>query len=130
MGNYQEGPAVALLEVHELHHENAGIYAFVGRVAKVREVVDDGYFAAKPKHGFLDVCQDFLFVVLYVQGHGVDLGPVEARGEGVECAGEIVGVAHLELFVGELAVYQKDVLELGDVFCNLDSVDGFAEVGV
>lgn len=48
----------------------------------------------------------------------------------MQLPGHSVGVAHLELLVGELAVHQEDVLGKGDLLGHLDSVDGFAQVGV
>ena len=130
MGDDQERPAILLLEIHQLHHKDAGVHTFVGAVAEVCEVVDDGDLAPEFLHGFDDVCEDLLFVVLDVKGHRVDLGAVQAFREGVQLAGDIVGVAHLELLVGELAVHEKDILRQGNLLGHLDSVDGFAQVGV
>lgn len=61
MCDYQDGPAVAFLEVDQLHHEDAGIGAFVGVSAEVAEVVDDGDLAVELEHGGLDVLEDPLF---------------------------------------------------------------------
>ena len=130
VGDDQQGPAVLLLEVHQFHHEDAGVHAFVGGVAEVGQVVDDGDLALEFEHGVLDVLEDLLFVVFDVKGHRVDLGSVEARWELVQEAGFGIGVAHLELLVGEFAVDQEDILGQGDVFGHLDSVDGLAQVGV
>ena len=130
VGDDQQRPAIALLEVHQFHHEDAGVDAFVGGIAQVGQVVDDRHFAAEPEHRLLDVGEDLLFVVGYVEGERVDLSAVEACGELVQDAGVGVAVAQLELLVGELAVDQQDVLPPGDVLGHLDSEDGLAQVGV
>jgi len=61
VGDDQDGPAVAFLEVDQLHHEDAGVGAFVGVSAEVAEVVDDGDLAVELEHGGLDVLEDPLF---------------------------------------------------------------------
>lgn len=80
--------------------------------------------------GGFDVLEDAVFVVLEVQVHVVNLGPVHALGEGVQGAGGVVGVAELELLFGELAVEVEDAVPLGDFFGNLHGVDGFSQVGI
>ena len=126
----QDGPAVLLLELHQFHHKEAGIYAFIAAVAEVGEVVDDDDVAVQLEGGGFDVLEDAVVVVFQVQVHVVDFGPVHALGEGVQGAGGVVGVAELELLFGELAVEVEDAVPLGDFFGNLHGVDGFPEVGV
>lgn len=130
MGYYQERPAVAFLEVHQFHHKESGVDAFVAAVAEVGEVVDYRHFASECQHCVFDVLEDFFFVVLYIEGHRVDLGSVEGFRECVERVRGGVRVSHLELFVGELAVNKQNFLDDGDFFGHLDGVDGFADVGV
>lgn len=130
VGDDEDGPAVFLFELHEFHHEDAGVYAFVGTVAEVGEVVDDENVAAELEGGGFDVLEDAVFVVFEVEVQGIDLGPVHLFGEAVEAAGGFVGVAHLELFFGEFAVEIEDVVGFCDGFGDLDGVDGFSEVGV
>ena len=130
VGDDQERPAIAFLEVHQLHHEEAGVDTFVGAVAEVAQVVDDRDFALELNHRVLDVGEDLLFVVFDVEGQRVDRGTEQASWEGMEGVRVGIGVAHLELFVGEFAVHEEDVLGEGDLFGHLDGVDGFAQVGV
>ena len=68
VGDDQQGPAVALFEIHELHHEDAGVHAFVRAVAEVGQVVNDGHLAVELQHGLFDVGEDLLFVVGHVEG--------------------------------------------------------------
>lgn len=130
MGDDQERPAVLLLEVHQFHHKDAGIHAFVGRVAQVGQVVYDGDLALEFVLCLLDVREDFFFVVLDIERHRVDLCAEQSVRKWVKQAGVGVGVAHLELLVGEFAVHKEDILRYGDFFGHLDGIDGFAQVGV
>ena len=130
VGDDQEAPAVLALEGEEVHHELGRVNAFVGVGAEVADVVDDAGLAAGAEHGFLDALEDAGFVVLGLDGGRVDLGAVEALRELVEQAGVPVGVAELELLLGEFAVQVEDGALGGDVFGDLDGEDGFTEVGV
>lgn len=76
VGDDEDGPAVLLLELHQFHHKEAGIYAFVAAVAEVGEVVDDDYGAVELECCGFDVLEDAVFVVFQVQVHVVDFGPV------------------------------------------------------
>lgn len=130
VGYDEQGPAVAFLEVHQFHHKESGIDAFVAAVAEVGEVVDDDDGAVFLQGGGFDVLDDFFFVVFDIEGDGVDFRAVEIVGKDVASACFLVGVAHLELFVGEFAVYEEYGAVHCDFVCHLDGVDGFAEVGV
>ena len=130
VGDNQDRPAVLLLELHQFHHEEAGIYAFVAAVAEVGEVVDDDDGAVELECCGFDVLEDAVFVVFEVQVHVVDLGPVHPFRELVEEAGDFVSVAELELLFGELAVEVEDAVVAGDDFGDLDGVEGLAQVGV
>lgn len=130
VGDDEDGPAVLFLELHEFHHGEAGIDAFVGAVAEVGEVVDDDDVAVQLEGGGFDVLEDAVFVVFEVQVHVVDLGPVHAARELVEGTGGVVGVAELGLLFGELAVEVEDAVPAGDLLGDLHGVDGFPEVGV
>ena len=130
VGDDEDGPAVLLFELHEFHHEEARVHAFVAAVAQVGQVVDDQDVAVELEGGFLDVGQDAVFVVFEVEPHGIDLGAEEAVGETEEAAGDVVGVAQLELFLGELAVEVEDAVVTGNLVGDLDRVDTLSQVGI
>ena len=97
MGDDEDGPAVFLLQLHEFHHEQAGIDAFVRAVAEVGQVINNDNFALEFEGGAFDVLQDLVFVVFQVQTHRVDFCPIHLLWEAEEGAGFLVGVAQLEL---------------------------------
>lgn len=126
MRDYQEAEVAFFLEGHQFHHEDAGIDALVCGIAEVGEVVDDDDFCTGAFGGCFYIPDDGFFVALGSNGVGVDFGSEEAVGEDVT----LVGVAELELFVGEFAVHVEDVAGLRDFVGHLNGVYGFAEVGV
>ena len=130
VGDDEQVPVVFVLELLELLHELACIYAFFHVAEEVAYVVHDDGVAFQLQGGFLYLPEHEFIRFLGHGKHGVYLGPEEAGREGV-CHGSVfAGVAQLELFVGELAVYVEDTTAAGDFIGHLDGKDGFAQVGV
>lgn len=119
-----------LLEAQELHHEGAGVLAFLGIVTENAQVVNDDDGGAHLKGCFLDVRQDLVFPVFEFHPSGNERSPEEIVGEAVELAGFLVGVAVLKLLGREFGVEVKNAVPFGNLFGYLDGEEGFAEVGI
>ena len=130
VGDDEDGPVVLLLEAQELHHEGAGVLAFLGVVAEDTQVVDDDDGGVHLQGGFLDVGEDLVFPVFEFHPGRDKGGAEEVVGEAVELAGFLVGIAVLELLGREFGVKVENAVPLGNLFGYLDGEEGFAEVGI
>lgn len=129
VGDDDGGEAVLLLQADDLHHEFGGRGAFLGVVAGEGQVVEEDVLGAF-EGGHLDGEQDLFFEVGSHDELRVDLGAHEVLRELVDGARVGVGVAHLELLVGQLQVDVEDLFFPGDALGYLDGQDGLASIAL
>ena len=128
MGQHDDGEVEGLLELDQALHEFGGGGGFLGVAGDEGDVVDEDLADAE-LGGFLHAGEDGFVHVGAVDVFRIELGPEEVVREDVAYAALGVGVAELELFVGEFAVDVEDGLLGGDFFGQLGGEDGFSGVG-
>ena len=128
VGQDDEGEAEGFLELDEALHEFGGGGGFLGVAGDEGDVVDEDLLDSE--FGcFLNALEDGLVHVGAVDVFGADLGAEEVVREDVADAQVRVGIAELELLVGEFAVDVEDRFVAGDLLGELGGEDGFPGVG-
>ena len=125
----KHGQVIPLLEVVELYHQPSCRITLFHCTAQVGKVVHDENLTAGLQCHLLDAADNRLFKVSFQQRIAVKRYPIQLFRKGVEVS-VFIGIAELELFVGQLEVQIQHIVSPCDAVGYLHGKDGLAHVGI
>ena len=120
---------IPLFEVVELYHQPSGGIALFHCTAQVGKVVHDENLTAGLQRHLLDAADNRLFKVCFQQRIAVKRYPIQLFRKGIEVS-VFIGIAELELFVGQLEVQIQYIVSPCDAVGYLYGKDGLAHIGI
>ena len=120
---------VFLLEIVELDHQPSCCISLFHGTAQIGKVVNDEYPASRLHCHLLDATDDCLLEVGIKEGITIKRYTVQPFRERIEIA-VLVGIAELELFLGQLEIQVQHIVGLCYTVSYLYGKDGLAHIGV
>ena len=112
-----------------LMHQPSGGIALFHCTAQVGKVVHDENLTAGLQRHLLDAADNRLFKVCFQQRIAVKRYPIQLFRKGIEVS-VFIGIAELELFVGQLEVQIQYIVSPCDAVSYLYGKDGLAHIGI